>query len=232
MNKIYLNEYKNFVKEFNMVGSNVLYLRNDLYQEIVSHGFSDIKNNKLSTSKSIYRIASISKVIVAIAIMKLYEDGLIDLDEDISTYLGFKVRNPKYPNDLINLRMLMTQTSSILDNGIIENGFCKGYDASNSTFDYIKLEDLLNPESDRYYNAFSDHKPGTTFIYSNLACGILACICEKVTKVYFIEFIKDILFKPLDIRSGFRLEDIEDIDSLCVHYNYDENNDNFTLYRD
>lgn len=231
MDKIYLKDYQNFVSQFNMVGSNVLFLRNDLYKEICSVGYSDLEKNKLSNSKSIYRIASISKVIVAIAIMKLYENSLLDLDEDISKYLGFNIRNPKYPDISISIRMLMTQTSSILDNGIIENGFCKGYDASNSTFDYIKLEELLNPESERYYNAFSDYKPGTTFIYSNLGCGILACICEKVTKVYFTEFIKDILFKPLDIRSGFRLEDIEDIESLCGHYQYDNFENRFSLYR-
>ena len=109
MDKLYLKDYQNFVSQFNMVGSNVLFLRNDLYKEICSVGYSDLENNKLSNSKSIYRIASISKVIVAIAIMKLYENSLLDLDEDISKYLGFNIRNPKYPDISISVRMLMIQ---------------------------------------------------------------------------------------------------------------------------
>ena len=60
--------------------------------------------------------------------LKLYEKGLVDLDEDISKYLGFTIRNPKYPNDKITLRMVMTQTSSIIDDGTLENGIYKGYD--------------------------------------------------------------------------------------------------------
>ena len=57
------------------------------------------------------------------------------------------------------------------------------------TDDYIKLEELLTPGSDRFYIGYSDYKPGTNFIYSNLGCGILACVCEKITNKYFPEYI-------------------------------------------
>ena len=226
---LYLNEYQEFIKKYNLVGSNCLFLRKDGYIENVCSGYSNLESKIDTTTSSIYRIASISKVVVAIGVLKLYDKGLIDLDEDVSKYLGFKVRNPKHPNDLITLRMIMTQTSSIIDDGAFENGIYKGYDGSNSTEDYIKLEELLTPGSSRFYKGYSDYKPGTNFIYSNLGCGILVCVCEKITGIYFPEYIKNELLHPLNIMSGFRLEDIEDIDNLASHYLYE--NDEFKLYR-
>ena len=226
---LYLNEYQEFIKKYNLVGSNCLFLRKDGYIENVCSGYGNLESKIDTTTSSIYRIASISKVVVAIGVLKLYDKGLIDLDEDVSKYLGFKVRNPKYPNDLITLRMIMTQTSSIIDDGIFENGIYKGYDGANCTEDYIKLEELLTPGSSRFYKGYSDYKPGTNFIYSNLGCGILACVCEKITGIYFPEYIKKELLHPLNIMSGFRLEDIEDIDNLASHYLYE--NDIFKLYR-
>ena len=125
--------------------------------------------------------------------------------------------------------MVLTQTSSIIDDGIFENGIHKGYDGSNCTDDYIPLQELLTPNSKHFYKGYSDYLPGKNFIYSNLGCGILACVCEKITNRYFPDYILDILLKPLDIRSGFRLENIEKIENLVGHYNY--NNGKFILYR-
>ena len=226
----YLNEYNEFIKQFEMVGSNILYLSKDGYMENVTTGYSNIEKRIETTTDSIYRIASISKVIVAIGLLKLYEKGFVDIDEDISKYLGFKVRNPLYPNDLITLRMVMAQSSSIIDDGTYEDGIYKGYDGSNSTNDYIKLEELLTPGSKRFYKGYSEYKPGTNFIYSNLGCGILACVCEKITNKYFPEYIKEEVLHPLGIYSGFRLEDLKYPKNLVTHYAYD--NKEFIPYRD
>ena len=229
MNK-YLKEYNEFINQFEMVGSNVLFLRKDGYVETVSTGYASLENNILSHPNSIYRIASISKVIVAVGLLKLYEKGLVDLDEDVSKYLGFKVRNPKYEEQKITLRMILTQTSSIIDDGICDNGIYKGYDGSNCTDDFIKLEELLTKGSKHFYKGYSDHAPGSEFIYSNLGCGILACVCEKITKKYFPDYIIECLLNPLDIKSGFRLENLSYPENLVGHYLYENNQ--FKLYRD
>lgn len=225
----YLNEYNEFIKQFEMVGSNVIFVDKDGNIENVTSGFSSLEDNKKTTTKSVYRIASISKVIVAIGVLKLYEQGLVDLDEDIEQYLGFKVRNPKFPNRKITIRMLMTQTSSIIDDGDFIDGIWKGYDGSHYTNDYIKPEELLIPGSKRYYMGYSDYEPGTNFIYSNFGCGLLACIAEKITGIYFPEYIKQVLLHPLEIYSGFRLEDLVEPENLVSHYQYKDNQ--FKLYR-
>ena len=226
----YLKGYNEFIKQFEMVGSNVVYLSHDNHFEQVSTGFSSLENNILTNSNSIYRIASISKVIVAIGVLKLVDEKMLDLDEDISNYLGFDVRNPYHPEDIITIRQLMTQTSSISDEGGFIDGIYKGYDGANSTDDFIKIFDLLNPNSKHYYKTFTKSKPGEDFLYSNFGCGILACIIEKVTGIYFPQYIKDVLLKPLGIYSGFRLEDLKYPENLVSHYLYE--NGKFVLYRD
>ena len=229
MNK-YLTEYNEFIKQFEMVGSNVLFLRKDGYLETVSTGYANLEKKTLSNPNSIYRIASISKVIVAVGLLKLYEKGLVDLDEDVSKYLGFKVRNPKYEDKKITLRMILTQTSSIIDDGTCDNGIYKGYDGSNSTDDFIKLEELLTKGSKHFYKGYSDYEPGSEFIYSNLGCGIIACVCEKITNKYFPDYIIECLLNPLNIKSGFRLENIANPENLVGHYLYEDKQ--FKLYRD
>ena len=62
-----------------------------------------------------FRTASISKVFVALGVMRLVEHGTLDLDRDVSDYLGFPLRNPSYPDTAITLRMLLSHTSSIRD---------------------------------------------------------------------------------------------------------------------
>ena len=225
----YLNNYLTFINKYNMVGSNVLVLDKQNYIENVCSGFSNLENQIQTSTDSIYRIASISKVIVAIGVLKLYEKGLVDLDEDISTYFGFKIRNPKFPDDIITLRMILTQTSSIVDDGGLIDGVYKGYDGSNQTDDFITVKSLLTPGSEHFGIGYSNYKPGTNFIYSNFGCGLLACVCEIITKKYFTEYIKEVLLLPLEIYSGFRLEDLKYPENLVGHYLYD--NGKFILYR-
>lgn len=224
----YLDGYHKFIEKYNMVGSNLLFLRNDGYLENVTSGYSNLETKEVTTTLSVYKIASVSKVIVAVGLLKLYEQNKLSLDQDISEYLGFKVQNPFYPDDIITLRMILTQTSSIIDNGRFEDGIYKGYYGANQTDDFIKLEDILTPTSMHYYHTFSNHKPGTNFSYSNLGCGIIACICEKITKKHFRDYIKEVLLEPLNIKSGFRVSDVENEEDIVCHYTYE--NDEFHLY--
>ncbi len=225
----YFNDYKKFISQYKLVGTNMLFLSNDGYLENVCSGYAFCENKQETNLHSIYKIASVSKVIVAIGLLKLYDKGLINLDEDISVYLGFKVQNPFYPNDKITIRMLMTQTSSIIDNGGLIDGIYKGYYGANNTNDYITLKDILTIDSKHYYKTYGNYKPGSKWNYSNLGCGILACIIEKTSGIYFPEYIKQELLHPLGIYSGFRLEDIEDKENLVGHYFYE--NDKFVLHR-
>ena len=68
-----------------------------------------------ANADTLYRIASVSKTMTSIGFMKLVEQGRIDLDADVSTYLGFSLRNPAAPDDAITSRMLLSHTASLRD---------------------------------------------------------------------------------------------------------------------
>ena len=83
-----------------MGGSLVVFCENGIVENIAI-GKSDNTRNINMTTSTKYRIASISKTITAIAVMQLVEQNLLDLDEDISTILGFSVQNPNHPSAAI-----------------------------------------------------------------------------------------------------------------------------------
>ena len=66
---------------------------------------------------TLYRIASISKLVTTLGVMRLVEEGRLALDTDVGEYLGWRLRNPHFPETPITVRMLLTHTSSLRDDG-------------------------------------------------------------------------------------------------------------------
>ena len=214
------------MNKYKYSGINALLFTKDEVLESVSLGFASLEKQTELKLDNIFRIASISKVIVGLGIMKLVEEGKIDVEEDISKYLGYLVRNPHFPEDVIKVKYVMTQTSSISD----ADEPVKGYDGVNGPFVHVPLQDLLTNKEYEYYTpkTYLPYKPGTYFEYSNFGCGILACIIEKVTGKYFTDYIREVLLLPLQIDGSFRAEDIINKDKIVSLYTYDNDEPNLT----
>ncbi len=129
------------------------------------------------------RVASISKLVVAIGVMRLSEQGKIDLDRDVNEYLGWRVRNPAFPNAPITLRALLSHQSSLRD-----------------TVDYIvpldgSLENVLaNPKA---WDV--DHAPGTYFSYANINSPLIAAVLEGATGERFDRLMARLVLTPLGL---------------------------------
>lgn len=80
-----------------------------------SYGYSHPHLFRKATNRTIYGVGSITKTITATAILQLYEKGLLDLNDDINTYLPFELRNPNFPDVPITIRSLLTHRSSNQD---------------------------------------------------------------------------------------------------------------------
>ena len=78
-------------------------------------GYARIAGRQPVTERTLFRIASISKMMTTFGLMRLVEEGRLSLDEDVGTYLGFALRNPNFPDRPITLRQLLTHTSSLRD---------------------------------------------------------------------------------------------------------------------
>ena len=148
------------------------------------------------TSDSRFRVASISKVFTATGYMRLVEEGKINLDEDVSRYLGFTLRNPGYPNKAITSRMLLSHTSSIRDYPTPYVPF-----KSNVKSFFTSADCWTRSKA-----------PGTYFSYCNLNFVLLATIMEKVSGQRFDKYITKNVLKPLDIKGSFNLRDFSDSD--------------------
>ena len=73
------------------------------FEWTTSFGYADRETGIAANQDTTYRVASISKVVTSMIVMTLWDKGIVDIDTDISSYLGFTVRNPYYPDIPITL---------------------------------------------------------------------------------------------------------------------------------
>src|SRR5574338_956596 len=76
-------------------------------------GLADPQSGRRVTADDPVRVASISKMVTAIGVMKLVDQGRLDLESDVSRWLGWSLRNPAFPDQPINLSMLLSHTGSV-----------------------------------------------------------------------------------------------------------------------
>lgn len=214
-------ELKKILDKYEYAGISVLHATKEGVDFHMCLGKQDIEEDIDTKENTIYRIASISKIIVALCAMKLVEEGKMDIHEDVSKYLGFTLRNPNHPDKKITLEHIMTQSSSITDGFDDPN---KGYDAVNGPSIYVPLKEILTNPDYEYYNpkTFLDAAPGEKWLYSNFGCGILGCIVECVSGKLFTDYVKEVLLDPLEIDGGFRAGQVVKKDMIASLYNYND----------
>jgi len=154
-------------------------------------GLADTERKKSISSKTNFRLASVSKQFTAMCILLLEKDQKLSFDDPISRFF------PELPTELSNkilLRHLITHTSGILDyEEIMDNK------SSKQLLDTDVL-DILKTQDKTYFN------PGTEFRYSNSAYALLALIIERVSGKSFPEFMKESIFRPLKMKNSMVYE--------------------------
>ncbi|MEM6348794.1 MAG: serine hydrolase domain-containing protein [Bacteroidota bacterium] len=181
-------------------------------------GLRDRQQNLAYDAESVQSVASISKTIIAIALMKLVEQGKLDLQQNINTYLPFEVINPHFPNTPIRILHLATHSSSIQETNVADN---KAYlildrEADKSIFPrghyrfykrYLKndhqalgayLQSFLAAEGENYKKKnFGKYQPGTQYSYTNVGASLAAYLIEIVSGQSFETFTQEQIFDPL-----------------------------------
>lgn len=154
------------------------------------YGYANKQGQEPVTPETYFRVASVTKLVSAIRVMQLVEDGLLDLDAPIGDYLGFEVLNTRHKREPITLRQLMTHTSSISDSG----GF-----SSN-----LALNDFLDASRRRNGN-WNNRAPGSKYQYSNFGAGLMGSLMEAVTGQNVNDTMHESVFDPLGIDAAYHI---------------------------
>lgn len=131
------------------------------------------------------RIASISKLVTALGVMRLVEAGTLDIDRDVSDYLGWRLRHPAHPDTPITLRLLLSHRSGLVDG--VEYVIPLGKTVR---------ETVADP---RAWNA----APGTRFTYTNLNFPVIASVMEAATGERFDLLMTRLVMRPLGLDACF-----------------------------
>ncbi|PTQ12795.1 serine hydrolase [Sphingomonas oleivorans] len=152
-----------------------------------TQGMADPASGRRVTADDPVRVASVSKLAVAIAVLRLVEQGRLDLDADVARWLGYPIRNPAFPDRPVTLRLLLSHRSGLRD-GI----------------DYALPLDATLKEALAQPAAWDDaHPPGHWFRYANLNFPVIASVMEAATGERFDRLMARLLFAPLGLDACF-----------------------------
>jgi CubicO group peptidase (beta-lactamase class C family) len=180
-----------------------------------NYGLRDLDRDLPINDQTKYRIASISKTFTALGLVKLYSQGLFDLDDDVSPFLGFALRNPDYPGTPITFRMLLSHTSSLQDG----SGYSVFLNATYNQQPVPAISELLLPSGTFYSpNCWRTEQPGSYFAYSNLNYGVIGTLIEAISGLRFDIYMRQEILLPLGIDGSFNIQDIPDINDIAALY--------------
>ncbi len=155
--------------------------------DIQATGFADRTTKRRVTADDPVRVASITKLVVALGVMRMVEAGTLDLDRDASDYLGWRLRNPGFPDAKITLRMLLSHTAGVRD-----------------------ANDYRVPLGKTVQSALADpkawdatHAPGKYFAYSNLNFPIIGSVMERISGERFDALMQRVVLKPLNVEACY-----------------------------
>ena len=162
-----------------------------------AQGVADPQSRRAVTPDDPARVASVSKLVVAVGVMQLVEGGKLNLDRDVSDYLGWSLRNPHFPNQPISLRMLLSHTSSVREH---DDNYVLPLGASLQTALQDPLEwDAAHGPADRYLS------------YTNMNFPVVAAVVERVTGERFDAWMRRNVLEPMKLDACYNWATCSDV---------------------
>ena len=192
-------------ERYGAVGVQAAVIRGGNVRYAYSYGTAVQAENIPVAADTKYRVASLSKFVTEVVVMRLVDEGRVFLDGDISDYLGYRVRNPYYPDDPITPRMLMEHSSSVIDSDAFLEGRLNGSS--------IPLSELVSSGA-----SYAGYRPRAQYSYSNFGVSLVGAACEKVTGRSFESLAEEYIFRPLGIDAGYVASSLSRPDLLAELY--------------
>ncbi|MEI6643436.1 MAG: serine hydrolase domain-containing protein [Novosphingobium sp.] len=155
---------------------------------VLAEGLADRATSRAVTADDPVRIASISKLVTALGVMRLVDQGRLDLDRDVSDYLGWQLRHPAFRERPITLRLLLSHRSGLTDGA-----------------------DYIIPLGETVRQRLADprawdpaHGPGDDwFHYTNLNFPVVASVMEAATGERFDRLMQRLVLRPLRLSACY-----------------------------
>ena len=161
------------------------------------YGFADVdKQLPVDPAHTLFRAASVSKVFTWTSVMQLVEQGKLDLDADVNTYLK-DMKVPATFSAPITLRNILTHTTGL------EDGFLGYALAPTIDKDRLSLRDfLVQHRATRVRPPTTDFGDGSNASYSNWATALAGHIVESVSGMPYDDYVREHIFRPLGMTSS------------------------------
>ena len=178
-------------KKNGAAGVQVAVVEKGVLTDTFTYGWATKETDPM-TPDHVIRLASISKIGIGLSAMFLQEEGVVELDQDMSQYWGFTVRNPKHPDRPITIRHMLTHTSSIV----------------NAPTETSRLYDdvCLNLQGE----GFTRGIPGDIgyWSYNNYGYGVLGMTLELASDRHIDEILDQHLYRYADMTAAFAPGDL------------------------
>ena len=193
-----VDEVANRLVKHDEPGLAVMVAKNGEVLHMAGYGYADVERGALINGNTAFHLGSTGKQFTALAALLLVQDGLLDLDAPISTYIpAFDRRHPK-----ITMRHLLTHTSGLASyypnrnpDGweVFQNVWAESQVDMPTHMQSITVELQLDPAA----------APETEWVYSNSGYELAAAIIETIANQPFQQFLHERLFDPIGMNDAF-----------------------------
>ena len=168
-----------FMSQQNIPGMSIAIVQDNQIRFLRGYGIADVENFVPAKALTVYRIASVSKSLTAVAAMQLAEKGKLDLDAPIQKYVPtFPVKN--FP---ITTRLLLSHLSGVRGYRRGEGERTNRYDTLTEALSIFKDDPL-------------ESEPGTRFTYTTYGYTLLGAVIEGASGMRFEDYMREHIFKP------------------------------------
>jgi len=185
----------NQMRDYKIPGVSIAVINDFKIDWAKGYGVMEAGTDKKVSSETMFQSGSTTKILMAIVILRMVEEGKLDLDTDINTYLN-SWKMPEHPSGKkVTLRMLLTHQSGINRPG---NGFDTEPGSNPTLIQFLKGEKPVLNDS-----VFFDTIPGTSHSYSNFGYLVMQFLLEDYFNTSYTEFVEKYIFDHLNLKSSF-----------------------------
>lgn len=179
------------MKEYAIPGVNIALIQKGQTVWSKAYGYADLEKGRKMTTDTYCRVESISKSVTAWGVMKLVQEGKIELDKPVEQYLqNWEFPESGFSGEQVTVRQLLSHSAGLPLGNIFER--------------YSPNEEIPSLENSLSKEAILIQEPGLSFSYSNTGFNLLELLIEEVTGRDFAEYMKEEVLIPLGMyKSSF-----------------------------